>query len=374
MQLPGPGTDGRALSADGPGRAGGPRMVTPEAVALEFETANVGSRILGFLIDAAVVGIGVFILFIPVGFLVDPASQLVPDWVVITATILLFSTWVFGYFIAQETLWRGRTLGKAALGLRVVTREGGPVRFRHALIRALLGLVDFGLFSGFVALVAILASPNNQRLGDMVAGTLVLRERSGMRAPAPVAFAPPRGLEQYAAVLDTSQLDAQAYQAVRSFLLRASALEPTARHELAVQLATSLAERLRPEPPSGIPPEIYLQVVAAAHQARQRAAASPAEWGQPPVAPAGWGPPPATSAWGQPPAAPPAGGGWGTAPAGWGGPPAAVPSGQPAPGQPAAGSWAVPQPAAPAPADEPHKAAQPAVPAEPDGGGFTPPA
>ena len=171
------------------------RMVTPEAVALEFRTANLGSRILAYLVDMAVVVAGILVGLFAVALLGQASDVVVPDWVALTIVLVLLPAWWLGYFIAFETLWRGRTLGKAALGLRVVTREGAPVRFRHAAIRGLLGLVDFFLFGGFVAVVFILFSRDNQRLGDMVAGTLVLRERSALAAPAPVDFTPPPGLD-----------------------------------------------------------------------------------------------------------------------------------------------------------------------------------
>jgi uncharacterized RDD family membrane protein YckC len=248
------------------------RMVTPEAVALEFRTANLGSRILAYLIDLAIVVAGILAGLFAVA-LIGQASQLVvPDWVALTIVLVLLPSWWLGYFIAFETLWRGRTLGKAALGLRVVTREGAPVRFRHAAIRALLGLVDFAIGSGFIAIVLILLTRDNQRLGDLVAGTLVLRERSGLAAPAPVSFAPPPGLEAYTATLDASRVGTEEYQAVRTFLLRAASLPPGPRAALALQLANPLAARLRPPPPAGVAPEAYLHCVAAAYQQRQRAA------------------------------------------------------------------------------------------------------
>jgi hypothetical protein len=157
----------------------------------------------------------------------------------------------------------------------VVTREGAPVRFRHAAIRGLLGLVDFLILGGFLAVVFILFTKDNQRLGDLVAGTLVLRERSALAAPAPVSFTPPPGLEHYTATLDPSGLTTEEYQAVRTFLLRAASLLPGARSALALQLANPLAARLPPPPPAGVSPELYLQCVAAAYQQRQRLAASP---------------------------------------------------------------------------------------------------
>jgi uncharacterized RDD family membrane protein YckC len=246
------------------------RMVTPEAVALEFQTANIGSRILAYLIDMVIVIVGILVGLFATALIGQASDLVVPDWVALTIVLVLLPSWWLGYFIAFETLWRGRTIGKAALGLRVVTKEGAPVRFRHAAIRALLGLVDFGIGGGFFAVVFILFTRDNQRLGDLVAGTLVLRERSGLGAPAPVTFAPPPGLEAYTATLDTSRLTTEDYQAVRTFLLRAASLPPGPRSALALQLANPLAGRLRPPPPAGVPPELFLHSVAAAYQQRQR--------------------------------------------------------------------------------------------------------
>jgi uncharacterized RDD family membrane protein YckC len=264
------------------GQPGSARMVTPEAVALEFRTANVGSRILAYVIDMAVVVAGIFAGLFVVALLGQATDVVVPDWVAITIVLVLLPSWWLGYFIAFETLWRGRTLGKAALGLRVVTTEGAPVRFRHAAIRALLGLVDFAIASGFFAVIFILLTRDNQRLGDLVAGTLVLRERSGLAAPAPVSFAPPAGLEAYAATLDTSRLTVEEYQAVRTYLLRAASLPPGPRAALALQLADPLVARLRPPPPAGVTPEQFLRCVGAAHQQRQ---APPGAWAPVPGAP-----------------------------------------------------------------------------------------
>jgi hypothetical protein len=175
---------------------------------------------------------------------------------------------LFAYPIALETLWRGRTLGKMALGLRVVTVEGGPVRFRHAAIRAVLALVEvLGLF-GSIAILSVLMTRRNQRLGDLAAGTLVLRERTGLRAPVPVAFGVPPGMDAYVDSLDTAAMTAEDYAAVRAFLMRAPSLPWAVRRDLAQRLAHTLGARLRPEPPPGLHPEAYLACLAAAVQRR----------------------------------------------------------------------------------------------------------
>ncbi len=273
-------------------------MVTPEAVALELAPANVGSRLFGFVIDWLVITfVGVLLSF---GFFAALRGvHLGVGWV-IAGFILLYGGLVFGYPVACETLWRGRTLGKAALGLRVVTVEGAPVRFRHAAIRTALGLVEFGITGGAVAVLSILLTRRHQRLGDLVAGTLVLRERSGLKAPTPITFTVPYGMEPYAATLDVAALTADDYAAMRTFLVRAATLPPRVRWWLSEQVATPVAARVRPGPPPGVPAEPWLACVAAVYQSG-RTGWSPS----PPPPPPGFGPV-AVSAWAPaPPPSPP---------------------------------------------------------------------
>ena len=261
-------------------------MVTPEAVALELPPANVGSRLFGFVLDLLVISAAGGMLSF--GFISALRGVSAGVGWVIAAFVLLYGALLFGYPVAFETLWRGRTLGKAAMGLRVVTVEGAPVRFRHAAIRTALGLVEFGLTGGAVAVLSILLTRRHQRLGDLVAGTLVLRERSGLRAPTPVGFAVPYGMEPYAASLDVSAVTADDYRAVRTFLVRAATLPWTVRWWLSEQVATPVATRVRPSPPPGVAAEPWLACVAAVYQA------GPAGWRQPPPPPPppGYRPPP----------------------------------------------------------------------------------
>lgn len=241
-------------------------IVTPEAVVLEFETAGMASRMLAALVDSVIqliVLLGIILASLGLTRAGIEAGGLGNAFLYLVLFLLLFA-----YPAGFETLWRGRTPGKVALGLRVVTVEGGPIRFRHASIRAILGLVDKYVFSAVPGVLALLLTRRNQRLGDLVAGTIVLRERSGARTPQAVAFAAPRGLEAYVAALDVSALDRADYVTVRSFLLRAPSLAPAARDALARQVATPLLARLHTTPPPGLPPEVWLVCVAAAHQQR----------------------------------------------------------------------------------------------------------
>jgi uncharacterized RDD family membrane protein YckC len=242
-----------------------PRLVTPEAVVLQFETAGLGSRTLAVLIDLAIQGVMLVVASIPLIGLAGSGTSATGGIVV---ALLVFTVILLGYPIAFETLWRGRTPGKAALGLRVVTTDGAPIRFRHAAVRGFLTLVDLYLTSGAAAVLAVLFTRDNQRLGDLAAGTLVLRQRTGAQAPTPVSFRVPPGYEPYAATLDPAGLTGDDHVAVRSFLLRAASLPAESRFALGSQIATTVAGHMGHTPPPGIHPEAFLACVAAVHQAR----------------------------------------------------------------------------------------------------------
>jgi uncharacterized RDD family membrane protein YckC len=305
------------------------RLVTPEAVVLGFDTAGLPTRLLARLLDVIGQAALLFAVVFGLGFL---GVAGVPDVALTISVLFLAPLIIFGYPIAFESLWRGRTLGKAALGLRVVTVEGAPIRFRHALIRGGADFVDlYGLglalvAPGIVGVIVIAASKRSQRLGDIVAGTIVVRERTGATPTAPAFFTVPPGYESYAATVDVSGLDGRDYQAVRAYLLRAANLRPEARGRVATDLARTIAARARHVPPPGVSPDLFLAVVAANVQARggeRPVAAAP-----PSLVPGGWG---AVPTWrGAAPLGPPtAAGGWGAAPSWPGAVPA--PSGAPVP-------------------------------------------
>ena len=249
-------------------------IVTPEAVVLQFETAGIGSRMIALLVDVVIQGFVLGFSSFALAAFADAAGA--SGWVGVALLFFVIFAVLFGYPVGFETLRNGRTPGKAALGLRVVTKEGAPIRFRHAAVRGALQLVDFYITSGAAAVLAVLFTRDNQRLGDLAAGTIVLRERSGAGAPRAVWFPVPPGYESYAATLDTASLTGHDYGAVRSFLMRAYALTPEVRAQLAAQLAVPLAAKLRHTPPPGVTPEAFLACVAAVYQARQRAAESSA--------------------------------------------------------------------------------------------------
>src|SRR5918998_996359 len=223
-------------------------IITPEAVVLDFERAGVASRTIAIAIDALALAIAMLgVLLIANLVLGDLGSGGGAAVVAIVASLGMVIVW----FTAFETLWRGRTLGKAAMGLRVVSADGTTVRFQQAFLRAAVGIVDFLLVPvGFVAVGRGLFFPRDQRLGDLAAGTLVVRERSASTYVAPAWFQPPPGWEQYTAALDVSALDEGVYSLVRAYLLRTTELAANARDHMAVQLAKPVAVRIDHTPPA----------------------------------------------------------------------------------------------------------------------------
>jgi len=254
-----------AMTGVDTGRAVAPGIVTPEAVVLAFDTAGLGSRVVGALIDLSVQGAA--FLLVVLAFTVPGRTPLG-----LAGVFIGFFVIAFVYPVAIETLWRGKSIGKAAMGLRVVTVEGAPIRFRHALVRGAVGLVDFWLSGGAVAVLTVLLTPRNQRLGDLAAGTLVLRERTGARVPSAATFWVPPGWEPYAATIDVSALSSRHYQAVRAFLLRAPSLDAWTRDRIAREIAAPILVALRHRPPPEVWPELFVLCVAARYQERQRQA------------------------------------------------------------------------------------------------------
>lgn len=263
-------------------------IVTPEAVVLEFDTAGIASRSLARALDALIQGA----LMLAVLLLVSTALGGEGAFALVLL-IIGIATVILGYPILCEVLMRGRSPGKAALGLRVVTVEGAPIAPRHAFIRSALGLVDFLLVpGGLVAVLVSLFSSRSQRLGDVFAGTIVLRERTAAPAARPVWFNAPPGLEGYAATLDVSAVTDEQFGLVRAFLLRVGELSPEARAALSVRLAGPLTRVMSHTAPPGVYADQFLQCVGAAYQRRHGGSLPPPAWGAAPPPPP---PPPPTA-------------------------------------------------------------------------------
>ena len=238
-------------------------VVTGEAVALDLRLAKLPSRLVAGFLDVAL-QVAVLYALVALGAVVLRGT----DGGLQAALVILLLVVVFlGYPITLETLTRGRTLGKMALGLRVVRDDGGPLGFRQALVRGLFGglLEKPGLLLGLTAPIGILVmglSARGKRLGDLAAGTVVLQERVPAPRQAYVAWMPPP-LAGWATTLDLTGLDDGLALAVRQFLSRMPQLSASARAELGDRLAGAVAAVTTPPPPPGTPGWAYLTAVLA---------------------------------------------------------------------------------------------------------------
>jgi uncharacterized RDD family membrane protein YckC len=250
-------------------------IITPEAVVLEVETAGVASRVWAGALDLA---IQFGVLMIVMGFL--SGFGFAPDTSGFdTMMAILVAAVLMGYPVVFETLMRGRTPGKRAFGLRAVTLEGAPIRFRHAVLRMMGGLVDRFLPPiGVTGTLMVLGTARHQRVGDLLAGTIVIRDPDRTRLPPAVWFPVPPGFEQYAATIDPTALTDAQYTVVRSFLMRNRDLTPEARYAIAFDLAERVSARLHHRWTPAVHPEAYLLCVIARYQRRTFPQYQPSAW------------------------------------------------------------------------------------------------
>ncbi|MEV2248786.1 RDD family protein [Streptomyces sp. NPDC049970] len=238
-------------------------LVTGDAVVLGLQPARLPSRALAITIDLAVL-MTVFVL-LSVGLAV--AAVTLDEAATAAIGVAMFLLVLVGGPVAVETLSQGRSLGKLACGLRVVRDDGGPIRFRHALVRGAMGVVEILGTFGVVACIGSLVSARGRRLGDVFAGTLVVRER----VPAGRALAvppPPPWLVGRFAQLDLSGVPDGLWLAIRQYLTRMRQLDPAVRWSMAERLSCDLAARTGTPVPQGVPAAAYLAAVVNERQAR----------------------------------------------------------------------------------------------------------
>ncbi|MEU0488303.1 RDD family protein [Nocardiopsis sp. NPDC006139] len=241
-------------------------LVTGDAVVLDLRAAGFATRAVALLIDVIVQG-ALFVLHMVLvawmGTAVDPAATAA---VFLGGMILIF----VGYPTAFETISRGRSLGKMALGLRVVGTDGTPERFRQALARALAGFFEIWATTGVIALITSMISKDGRRVGDFLAGTMVVEERTGR--PRQEHIPMPPYLAGWASGADLSRLAPETAAAARQYVLRYYELAEHTRHEMGVRLADAVAAQISPPPPPGVAPADFLAAVLAERRRRQQIA------------------------------------------------------------------------------------------------------
>ena len=228
---------------------------TPENVTFEFELAGVGARAVAWLIDALVMGaiiVGAMQLLQP---LVPLAGGFAEALGLIVASVVQLA-----YFNVLEWAWGGRTVGKRVMGLRVVSERGLRIDLAQAILRNLVRFVDFlpGLY--LVGGASTLFDRHRRRLGDLAAGTIVVRER---RAPVPSAVVPPSErhntfVDDPSVALAVRRITAPEREAMIRLSLRREQLPLSVRRELFRELAEHLERRLGVERPSFFSEEKYV--------------------------------------------------------------------------------------------------------------------
>jgi len=243
-------------------------VVTGDAVVLDVRVAQLPVRAVSALIDIAVIAIGYLISLMLWAGTLGRFDDAAGAAIMAIFTVLLF----VGYPLVLETATRGRTVGKMVMGLRVVSDDGGPERFRQALFRALASIVELWMLLGSPAVICSMLSPRAKRIGDIFAGTIVISERGPKLGPPPMM--PPQ-LAWWASSLQLSGLSAEQADVARQFLSRAMQLDPQLREQMAYRIATDVLSRVGPPPPPGTPPQLALAAVLAERHRRELARLRP---------------------------------------------------------------------------------------------------
>jgi uncharacterized RDD family membrane protein YckC len=227
---------------------GGFDIETPEHVAFRMERAGLGTRVFAALLDGLFVGFVYLVFILAFFFLAGSVGgiEMFEDGTTETIVLVLWAIFVllslflfWGYYIGFEAAWNGQTPGKRLLGIRVVADGGLPATFGKIVIRNLVRLVDMQI--GYaVGLVTIFLTKDEKRLGDLAAGTVVIRERRRRTAPAMRLGAPTPAARR---------LDPELLELTRRYWERSDTIEPATRWKLARDLSDRITSALG-RPPS----------------------------------------------------------------------------------------------------------------------------
>jgi uncharacterized RDD family membrane protein YckC len=231
---------------------------TPERVPLHFALASIGNRFLACAVDHAIQGFAIGLIglaaFILASFsTIQEMFQSAPKWVYAVMIILLFLTFS-GYFTFFEWLWSGQTPGKRWLKLRVIREDGRPITFWEAAVRNLLRSMDMMPAPFYsIGLISVFATARDQRIGDMVAGTVVVREREAEAPAFSEVFASPvsdpalrRSFKPVEFTANLNSLTESEIQVVETFLRRRWDLGDVPRQWMAWRVALPILYKIRP--------------------------------------------------------------------------------------------------------------------------------
>ena len=231
---------------------------TPERVALHFGLASIGNRFIACAIDHAIQAFALVLIFLGF-FLIANTSNLenafstAPKWVYAVMIIVLFLI-LTGYFAFFEWLWSGQTPGKRWLKLRVIREDGRPITFWEASVRNLIRSFDMMPAPFYsIGLISVFSTTRDQRIGDMVAGTVVVREREAEAPAFAKVFASPvsdpalrRSFKPVNFAGDLNSLTESEIQVVETFLRRRWDLADVPRQWMAWRVSLPILYKIRP--------------------------------------------------------------------------------------------------------------------------------
>jgi len=284
------------------------QLVTPEAVVLDLPVASVPTRILAALLDLLLQGVVLLVALLATSQVTSTLDAGAGRVLVVVGGSLLVFLLQLVYPTVTELLLGG-TLGHLALGLRVVTVDGGPPDLRATATRTAVGILELEGTAGVLALLTATLHPRGRRLGDLAAGTLVVRTRTGEQARVHAPSVPAH-LRGWAVTVDAAGLGQDGRAALRRYLDRRDAVAPTVRRELAEGLLARLLPAVGATRPTGVGADDVVVALAAVASAQAARTAAPRPRGRAPAAataavPSAGAPPPAGSRPSPPP--PPSG-------------------------------------------------------------------
>jgi len=254
------------------------KIRTPESVELEFSLAGIGSRAVALAIDYIILGIGLILLMwsgiyvlaqleaTEAIFNIDPGTLQL--WAFAIVFALLFALYI-GYFVGFETLWYGQTPGKRFAKIRVIRDDAQPVRLFQSTLRAIARPVDDTLFIGFFF---ILFSKQEKRIGDWLAGTLVVQMESrsasqGIKISENAKGIAPTLLED----MNFEPITPDNFATLRDYLQRRGMMTPEAQKTVSTNLAQSLKAKVAlAELPTAMTADTFLEAVYWAYQERKK--------------------------------------------------------------------------------------------------------
>ncbi len=250
---------------------------TPENIEFAYDIAGIGSRFVAALIDSFLIVIAEIIVFLVAGLVeaqlgVFTNSNASESVIAALASLLAFVI-LWGYYIVFEMVWNGQSIGKRVIALRVVRDGGRPITFVSSAIRNLIRIVDFLPSFYGVGVITMFVDPRARRLGDLAAGTLVVKERravslESLTSEINVMPAMRPGDSTQPSLPNIELLNDRDYELVQEFLARRGELGREARARLGSQLASGVQARLGL--PQGGDAEQFLQYVAAEYQLLKR--------------------------------------------------------------------------------------------------------